>query len=154
MLAAAYVAPMSFAPAIPALNVRSAPISIKMEETESVPAPAPKGGGLAYLNGKDIMPSTTGSKSMTSQVLEEGLKRLGGKRWSWRQRAVVSDGYGVDLFEGGTGRGWDTSTEPKNRADVRRPPSNRRPHARSCPARLSEPPSTCTRPPLRTFARR
>ena len=87
-----------------------APPRAQVNMQEDAPAPA-KGGALSFVDGSTLTPAPDAGKnmkggSMTSQILQEGLKRLD------------YDAYGVDLFEGDTGRGWADSVEPKNVADM------------------------------------
>ena len=74
---------------------------------EGAPKPAPKKSAITFLDGSTITAkpdAQIAGGSVLSQIAAEGLNRLN------------RDDY--DIFEGDTGRGWDTSTEPKNQADM------------------------------------
>ena len=70
-------------------------------------APTPKKSAISFIDGSTIVAKPGADipgGSVLSQIAAEGNDRL------------FRDDY--DIFEGGTGSGWDTSTEPKNQADM------------------------------------
>jgi hypothetical protein len=91
-------------------STRLAAARVSMQEAPEAATPS-RGSTVGFVDGTMLRPTSDTPKnmeggSMTSQILQEGLKRLD------------SEQVGVDLFEPATGRGWADSTEPKNQADM------------------------------------